>query len=503
MRFIIANNKWVYIDEVLGAQEPLLVDHFSARHPRLRFIDTEQQAWDGWYRKYDQRNSRIARALLNELKGLAAKNKIKFCVEDLREEDSAPDPNGVRPDMLHGITMDDHQIKATIKTCKEEVGLISVPTGGGKTEIMAAITLLHKKPTVIIADQRIVIEQIKERLELRDVVDDGIGMFYGGETPDGQTVIVGSIQSLSGPPASLKKKNLQQWKTRNKNAKAFQEIVKCAGILLVDEADKATDKRYRKLFLTYFKGRRKYGFSGTCFDAAKPVAGLILKEHLGSIIFEVSRRELERIGRIIPIRAYMIAVGENGDKQDRTAFDIAEKELIVTNDQYHQGIRKIINSFPNDRNLVLIDTNSVEALGKALEEKIEGSIFIYGKTSKRKRNEALAAFRDDKLKCLIGGKILKRGLDVKGGMHNLIICGGGKLHSDFNQKVGRAVRKNDRGYARLFFFFHLNNYYLYRHSREQLKSLIAMGYNITVMVHGMKVDGEKLVKSRFRLPKKK
>lgn len=503
MKAIIQNNKWVYLDEVLGSQEPMLVNHFSERHPRLQFIDTDQQGWDGWYRKYDQRNSRIARSLLNELKWLTKKNKVKFCIDDLRElEKDPPKASDVSPTMLKGITMDNHQVEAVLKMCDEEVGLFSVPTGGGKTEIMAAIVRLCKRPTVIIADQRIVIEQIKERLELRDVCG-GVGLFYGGETPDGQIVVVGSIQSLAGPPTSLKKKNFSQWKTRNKNAKAFQEIVKQSELLLVDECDKATDKRYRKLFLTYYKGRRKYGFSGTCFDAAKPVEALILREHLGSIIYEVSRRELERIGRIIPVRAYMVATGENGDKQDRTAFDIAEKELIVTNDGYHKQIKKIINAFPDDRNLILVDTNSVEKLGKALEEKIEGSIFIYGKTSTRKRKEALEAFRDGKLKCLIGGKILKRGLDIKGGVHNLIICGGGKLHSDFNQKVGRAVRLNDRGFARLFCFFHLNNYYLYRHSREQLKSLISMGYTTHVLVHGMKVDGEQLVKSRFRLPKKK
>ena len=151
--------------------------------------------------------------------------------------------------------------------------------------------------------------------------------------------------------------------------------------------------------------------------------------------------------------------------------------------------------------MILVDTHNVVDLGQALEQKMPGSIFIYGKTSTKKRKEALDAFKNGDLKCLIGGKILKRGLDVKGGVHNLIICGGGKLWSDFDQKVGRSVRKNDRGYARLFFFLHLDNYYLYRHSKEQLKSMLDMGYNVKVIVNGTTIDGVELVKRKFRLPK--
>ena len=149
----------------------------------------------------------------------------------------------------------------------------------------------------------------------------------------------------------------------------------------------------------------------------------------------------------------------------------------------------------------MVDTNNVEDLGKALEAKIKDSIFIYGKTSTKKRKQALLAFQDNQLKCLIGGKILKRGLDIKGGVHNLIICGGGKLHSDFDQKVGRAVRKNDRGFARLFCFFHLDNYYLYKHSKEQLKSIISMGYGVKVIINGTSMNGQENIDKKFRLPK--
>lgn len=502
MLAIIVDNKWVYVDQIVGNIEQLLVDWFSARHPRIRFIDVNQQHWDGWYRKFDIRRSRCALPLLGELKKFANTYKLPLTIDDRRPK-SLINPL-YHKDMLNGITLTDYQLDAlkTMHPSQNECGIISVPTGGGKTELMAAVTKAFNLPTVIIANQRVVIEQIKERLELRDVAsnDKGVGLFYGGKRPNGQTIVVGSIQSLTAPPYSLRKKDFKQWKKRNKNSQIFQEIVKKSELLLVDECDTATDKRYRKLFMEYYDGRYKYGFSGTPFDKSKPVEALILKEHLGSIIYEVDRRILEKAGRIIPIKAIMIAIGDKSGRSDRTAYDIAQRELIIESNEYHDKVRKIVSKFKDDKTLILIDTNNVEDLGKALERKINNSAFIYGKTSTKKRRKIIQDFEDGSLKCLIGGKILKRGLDIKGGVHNLIICGGGKLHSDFNQKVGRAVRKNDRGFSRLFCFFHLDNYYLYKHSKEQLKSIIDMGYKVNIAVNNKIIDGEELIRRRFRLP---
>jgi len=482
-----------------------LVDHFSVRHPRYQFIDVAHQRWDGWYRKYDERNGRLRRPLLNELKLFAKHNNYPLKIIDKRPKEKHPaDQIKVTPGLLSGITLEPYQIRAIKAMCNNEVGLISSPTGSGKTEKIAAITKLYNLPTVIIAEQRIVIEQLKERLELREVSDSNVGLFYGGERPNGQPVVVGSIQSLTtpNPPKKRTVKSLKKYKARRNNAKLFQEIVRKAKLLLVDEADRATDKRYRKLFLDYYQGRYKFGFSATCFDKDKPVEALILKEHLGSIICEIPRKEVENAGRIIPIQAVMIAVGEDGDKYDKTAYDIAQRELIIENDKYHQLIKAIISSFPDEKTLILVDTNNVRDLGAILQEKIDGSVFIFGDTSKKMRREALSAFERGELKCLIGGKILKRGLDIKGGMHNLIICGGGKLSSDFNQKIGRAVRKNGRGWARLFSFFHLDNYYLYKHSKEQLKTIVSLDYNVQVVVNGKRMDGRELIRKRFRLPKR-
>lgn len=496
----IVNNDWVYIEPTLTA-EPLLVEHFSVRHPRAYFIDIGNRQWDGYFRYYDSQKQRIARPMLHELELVCNNKNIPLEIHDERPPASNPDPSLVTPDYLPGITLEQYQIDAIRVSASEEVGIFNIQTGGGKTEVMAGIAKLFNTSTVIIAEQRIVIEQIKERLQLRDIFD--VGLFYGGETPDGQKIVVGSIQSLTTPPASYKNKNPNAYAKRLAHARDFQKIVKQANLLMVDECDRATNKNYKNLFRYFFNGRWKYGFSATPFDNEKPVENMELKAHLGSIIFKTDRRELERLGRIIPIKFYMIAMGEDGDKSDKTAFDIAEREQMIDNADFHQRILKIVNAFPDDGTLILVDTCNVVDLGNALEKTIPNSKFIYGETAKGQRRKYLKMFEEREIRCLIGGRILKRGLDLKGGVNNLILCGGGKLWSDYEQKIGRALRKNDKGWARVFAFMFLNNHYLYKHARSQLKAIVEMGYDTKVVFKDVTVDGAELIANRWRKPKPK
>lgn len=242
--------------------------------------------------------------------------------------------------------------------------------------------------------------------------------------------------------------------------------------------------------------------SGTPFDPDKPVEGLVMQEHLGSVIVKESRQELQRIGRIIPVDYFMLAFGLEGDIHDAAAYDIAYDEWITSNGKFHKLIAGLCKKYQGDGTLILVDR---EALGLALEAEIRKqgltAHFIYGKTAKRRRNERLREFENREFDVLIGGKIINRGLDLAGGCENLIVATGGKLQSGFIQQIGRAVRHNKRGRSRIFDFYFRCNKYLYDHSRARLKAMIATGYDTTVIFPGGSVDGKSLVKSRFRIKK--
>lgn len=500
MIVFIKDNWTIVLDQIPSFFNDKLYNHFSAAIPSKRYLSGN---WDGVYRRYNIRNQSISLTFIREVIKLAKDNDIEAVVYDNRPKPKFPSPSidQIDKNWLNGITLDDHQVEALHAVCKNDFGMISVPTGGGKSEIAAGIVKMFRCPTVILVDKRILIDQLKSRLELRDVFDNDskIGLFYGGEMPNGELVVVGSIQSLSSPPLTLKSKNIDSYNTRIANSNKFQDLVKKADLLLVDEADGAASEQYKFLFKNLFKGRRKYGFSGTPYDDKKPVENLFVKDHFGPIIYNVDRMHLQNIGRIMPIKFYAMCVG--GKNPNRDAFDIAEKEEIVDNKELHTRIAHIVENFGDEGTLIIVDTCAVEELGKNLEQAIPNSVFIFNKTSAKRRTEVIKDFQNRKIKCLIGSKILKRGTDLNNGCENLISLSTSKLHSNFNQIVGRAVRKNAKGYARVFNFIFMDNYYLFKNSKEQLKAVIGMGYKTIVLNDNEKIDGNEFLKGFRRKTK--
>lgn len=523
MRAIIRDNQWVWLENITNAEEDILWIEFSVAKPGIYIDPTQLNNWDGVYRKYNRAKKRIARPLLSMLRGICNKHDLPLAVVDEREKwpYKITKIEDITEDFLPGIKLDQHQIRAIKAACKIECGIADIPTGGGKGEIIAGICKAISCPTVVIADQRIVVEQLKSRLELRDVADE-IGLFYAGQKPNGEEIIVGTIQSLSAPssPPTIPERTksdtnktystkLARWesllkghKKRLANAKMLRKYIKNAEMILVDECDKASSEQFKSLFRNWFKGRRRYGFSGTPFDKNKPVEEMVIQEHLGSIIARETRQNLQKIGRIIPVDYYMVAFGIEGSTNDRSAFDIAYNDWLVENYKFHRLIANICKRHSGDGNGTLILVDRAE-LGINLESAIRDAgltaHFIYGKTNKKRRNDKLREFERREFDVLIGGKIVNRGLDLKGGCENLILASSSKLQSDFIQKIGRAVRHNKNGRSNIYDFLFLCNKYLYSHSRERLKTMIAAQYKTTVILPGCKIDGAELVRIRFRI----
>ncbi len=491
---------------------------FSAFDPRARFVEGE---WDGVTRRFDRVNKRLARPFLAGLRKVCAEHNFALAIRDQRPPATyTPVPTEtINQDWLPGITLKDFQVDAIRKACKCEVGLFAVAVSGGKTELMAGICKAIRCPTVIIAEQVVVVRQIQQRLKLR-LLSEEPGLFYAGKTPSGQLVIIGSIQSLLIPQAPKKPiretfplgedgdlkfekakvrhaKSMQGYKSRRKRAKALRKLVAKCDMLLVDECDLATSNMYKMLFRYWFKGRRRFGFTGTPYDEDKPVQGLILQEHLGSVIFRQSRLDVERAGLSIPIDYYTVVFGRPNNKFDGRAFDIAINEDIVYNEEFHRLIERICHKYRDEGTLILVQRDD---LGKALAERIPDSAFVHGTTPQSKREQYLRAFEKREIKVLIGGKNVRRGLDLRGGCETQIIATGGKSTSDLEQQLGRSRRLNERGRSRVFDFFFYTNKYLYSHSRKRLKAVDAMGFRTFVVFPQGVIDGKAFVKSRFRTP---
>jgi superfamily II DNA or RNA helicase len=524
----IITNRTIQLSNITVWEEEILDKRFSASRPTARFIDVSGgSSWDGIYRKYNCVNKTLARPFLGELRALCKEKGLSLSIQDKRPKAKYKpiDISLINEDFLPGIKLKQFQIDAIKTIYNTEVGIVNVTMGGGKGELIAGICKAMKCPTAIIAEQIQVIEQLKQRLRLRDVCQEP-GLFYAGKMPAGELIIIGSIQSLVKPKQKPEKPLLENFKdsksgtaekkhakaltnyeikikayrSRVKKAEALHKLIGSCEMLLVDECDLATSATYKSLFRFWFKGRRRYGMTGTPYDEDRPVENLVLQEHLGSVIYSQDRESVEKTGLTVPILYYALAFGEDGNKDEASAFDIAIDEMIVHNEKFHRFIAALCKKFVDDGTLILVERDD---LGYALQKLIPNSDFIHGKTTKKRRPEIIKAFESRELKVLIGGKNVRRGLDLKGGCENLILATGGKMASEFKQRIARAARINKKGHARVFDIYFLCNKYLYAHSRKRFKAAVKAGYVSKVVFSTGSVEGEKFIKSRFHKPKPK
>lgn len=521
----IVDNQWVYLSHITEQEDQIIWEAFSVSKPNAYIDPSMRGNWDGIYRKYNRAKKRLARPLLAMLKVVCESKNLPLDVVDKRKlwDYTAVNIDDINSDFLPNIVLEEYQLRAIRKCAEEECGIIDMPTGSGKGEIICGICKAIPAPTMILADQKIVVDQLKKRLELRTIVDQ-VGLFYAGKKPTGELIVVGLIQSLAPPkkpPAvpnrkagesdKVYNKRLEKYdqmyrayQTRLKNVKFLHSYIKKAELLIVDECDKATSESYKTLFRFWYKGRRRFGLSATPMDPDKPVEALVLQEHLGAIIVKESRDEVQKLGRIVPCHYKMLTVGLEGSINEASAFDMAYVEHLVENKSYHSLIASICNKYHDNGTLILVDRKD---LGFALEKAINDigikAHFIYGETVKRKRDEILRQFENREFNVLIGGKIINRGLDLAGGCENLIIAGSFKLQSDLIQKVGRALRRNQQGFSRIFDFFFRCNRYLYSHSKSRLKAMVQAGFDTKVVFPGGVIDGRDFIeKHRYRIDRR-
>lgn len=471
---------------------------------------------------FDFNKGRINLQLLPDLIKFCDKSAYPYQIVDSRPEwpHQSLTADQIGPDFLAGISLETYQLRCIHSACDSDFGIIDAVTGAGKTEMMAAICKMNPGcNTVILSEQRVVIEQISERLQLRDVKD--VGLFYSGKSPDGQSIVIASVQSSTKINKTNVEKPVQSayktvdayvkalakhesmitgFKNRNIRAEELRDIIKEADMLLVDECDLAVSPMYRSILRIFFKGRKRYGFTGSVFDKDKKLQSMKMRAYLGPIIAKASREEVLAAGRINDIKYTMfVFTGAPEEVHDSSMLNIAIDEKLTANVKYHKLLKGLCDFHADEKTLILVESKK---LGAVLESYIPNSVFICGDTRPKARNAAVERFRTGETKILIGGKILKRGFDLKGGFDNVILSTGGKLSSDLRQRLGRGYRRSLRGYTRIYDFMYRVNKYLYSHSRDRLKTVVKIGVKTVVIYpNGFKIDGTDLVKRNFNVGK--
>jgi superfamily II DNA or RNA helicase len=287
--------------------------------------------------------------------------------------------------------------------------LLVLPTGCGKTIVMAKIAAAWERGNVLLLAHRIeLLDQAADKMEpelgYRPVVEQGERGMDADCLWHGGAVLVGSVQTMRGEARM------------EKFRRAPFDLV------LIDEAHHATAASYRKV-VDYFRGLnphvRVLGVTATPNRADDTALGIVFD----SVAYEMGIAQAIDLGWLVPVEQEYVAVEEVDFSAVGTAKnDLGESDLkaadlesvLVEEEALHALARPILDKAGSRQCLVFTaGVAHAHLLAAVLNRYRDGSAkAVDGKTLDAERKAAVAAFARGELQFLTNFGVFTEGFDV-------------------------------------------------------------------------------------------
>lgn len=325
----------------------------------------------------------------------------------------------------------DYQVVAANKLLEAGGGFGILATGSGKTGICAVLAaVLHSKglQTLVIVPSTDLVNQTADDFRLKFAnLDLTVGTYSGGVKDIHQPVVVATWQSLQHVPHLMVE---------------FQAVI-------VDESHSAKAEVIKELINVHGKHiAYRWGVTGTW---PKPLVDQYsLKCSIGQIACNVPASYLIERGFLSRIDIETI---ETQEAEEEFPDYGSEKTFLSKSPARLEVLATEIQTYATKHGNTLVLVNSI-AQGQALQELIEGSVFLHGEstTELRKQNYDQYAERNDLIIIATFG-IASTGLSIDR-IFSLIMIDAGKSFIKCIQTIGRGLRKKgDKDYIMVVDFY--------------------------------------------------
>jgi len=302
----------------------------------------------------------------------------------------------------------DYQQTAVDTALGRGAGIVTMPTGAGKTLI--GLRLIHelRRPTMVVVHRKEIADQWVEQME--DILGVEAAKCYGGDMESGD------IQ-------------MSLYQTIYRDGEIRDGIRMDHDVLLCDEAHRVGADTFSEVALNV-NAPYRYGFSAT--PEREDNATLKVIGGTGPMIADISPENLIEQGYLAEPKWRILDAPAVRRVGAYRGWQKEYKKEIVQNDARNSMIVDEATDLPKPCYIHVERINH----GERLEGLIDGAEFICSDSSNR--DEALQSFREGDLNILIS-TLLGEGVDVPK-MASMIMAGGLKTSVGALQKVGRALR---------------------------------------------------------------
>lgn len=452
------------------------VDHVTSYLLPARYMIKKYRDgyWDGRVRflKKDFANKcdSFPTGLLPDVIGALSMAGCRYEVEDLREEIYA-EPSY----QLSGIDISegkyDYQARALDSMLMYGRGVVSIPTGGGKTVVGAACIASYGCRTVWFTDRLVLAKQSQKSLQ--KLLGEPVGLVGDGEK-DIRRVTVAMVQTCSQAVKS-KKEDIIDW-------------LEGCELMIGDEIHHLESTMWYSM-IENLPAKLRFGLSAT---ARMDGPGMHIRAQTGPIIYSVGVSELIERGVIVSPRIWFVEY--DGEKLDpKLPFQTAYSQGVVKSGARNKKIAEIAGILASEKKPTLILVNRInhgEHLCDLLSDRGLTYEWIHGKVSQQERDRYIAKLCDGQTQGIVAvASTMGEGVDIPElrAVINATGTRGGRSKEDVTgrltvQILGRGLRTTkskvfgNKTHFDYIDFLDYDHKYLRKASEARLETLENEGY---------------------------
>jgi superfamily II DNA or RNA helicase len=309
-----------------------------------------------------------------------------------------------------------------------------VATGAGKTIITAALAdaVSQYGRTIVIVPNKSLVTQTEDDFVNLDL---DAGVYFGDRKEYNRTHTICTWQSLN---------NLLK---TTKNAEAeitIGEFLEGVVAVIVDEVHQAKADALKTLLSGPFaQVPIRWGLTGTI--PKEDYARQSINCMLGPVVGQLSASELQQAGHLAQCHVNVVQLV---DHKEYTNYQSELKYLIETEERLDYISRLISTIVDSGNTLILVDRISA---GRALAERLPGSVFVSGATKAGERKEHYDEVAEATNKIIIATYgVAAVGINIPR-IFNLVLLEPGKSFVRVIQSIGRGIRRaEDKDFVQIW-----------------------------------------------------
>jgi superfamily II DNA or RNA helicase len=433
----------------------------------------KERGWDGRIRMY-QKGRMFMTGLLSYARDVFERNGIEYKLEDRRvcPEKNFPELELDPPDWYEKRPYQDFTVE---RTCAYTRGIFQVATGGGKTVLATeVIASLKVKPFIYFVLSKDLMRQAHDTLS--EFLNCEIGLVGDGKCDIRDITVCmvqTAIQCLHRNDEDFNKKDYKfdaedMWDEDSifveSNAEKICSLIETCKGFYFDEVHHAAAKTCQEVIFAADNAYYKIGGSAT--PVREDGEDMVIQALFGGRIVNITASYLTSKGYLVPAHIFFTTV-DHLDVGDATSYREIYSKVTVDNDEFCNQIADMVK-FLNDNGVSCLILVQYKKHGKKMKDLLEGSEFLSGKDSSKKRNVVIDSMRDGDLDKLIATTLADEGLDIKP-LKAVFMLSGGASVTRLPQRVGRCIRKSPGKEWGLFFYFRHSVKYFVEQGRKAKK----------------------------------